>query len=110
MNLRNTMVSTHLKILDLIELIKERTEISSNRICIYRDLCLESLMENSKTLDSYGFVGGDYNTILSRKEKVAIFYDYDILDNDDPILNCDFYYHNYKYIPRAASRNHKEKI
>lgn len=59
-------------------------------------------MDNSRTLESYGFNGGEYNDVKERKEKTVIFYDYDILDNDDPILNCDFYYHDYKYVPASS--------
>lgn len=96
------MVTSHSKVIDLIELIIERTDIASNRICLYRELLIESLMENERTLESYGFIGGEYNEVKERKEKTIFFYDYDILDNDDPILNCDYYYHDYKYVPNSS--------
>lgn len=111
-HIRNTLVYSHLKVYELFDLITNKTDIVSNKISIYRELMIESLMDDDRTLESYGFKGGEYNQVLNSHEKCVFFYDYEILDNDDPILNCDFYYHDYKYTPpekKETARHHRVK-
>ena len=86
-----------MKVCDIIETIIERTDIASNKISLFRELVLDSYMENNKTLEEYGFIGGEYNKVASSHSKTLLYFDYDILENTDALLNSDFYFHDYKY-------------
>ncbi len=99
-----------MKVYDLVDIIKERTDIASTKITVFRDL--ESAMDENATLESFGFVGGEYNEVAKSHSKTILFYDYDVLPKKDPILNCDFYFHNYKYTPATktdASKSNRTK-
>ena len=97
-HIRDEIVYTHMKIFSLIELIRKRTDIASNMISIYTDTAKSktSQLDDTRTLESYGYQGREYNTVLKSNEKVTLFYDYKILHPIDPIINCDFYFHKYK--------------
>ena len=95
------MISVHEPIYELIEIIKFKKDIASTLIQIYKEATKikGTALEESKTLEFYGYKGGAYNDVLKNGEKVALFFDYAILGNDDPILNCDHYFHDYKSFP-----------
>jgi hypothetical protein len=99
-HIRDEIVYTHIKILSLIHLIRQKTEIKSNRIIIYRDnsRAKSSKLDENKSLEYYGIEGYSYDEAdqLSNVDKVILYYDYAILDNKDPILNSDFYFNDSK--------------
>jgi hypothetical protein len=97
-HIKNEIVYTHLKVYSLIELIKEKLDIASYKISIYREAnkSKANYLEENRTLEEYGYIGASYNDTLKSIDKVTLFFDYRILENDDPILNSDFYFHNYK--------------
>jgi hypothetical protein len=101
-HIKDEIICTNFKILSLIELIKEKNDIVSMKISIFHDTSKSkaSYLEENKTLESYGFAGKTYADCIESSEKVVLFFDYMILANDDPILNCDFYFHNYKSTPK----------
>ena len=102
-----------MKVYDLVDIIKDRTDIASTKFTIFRDHTLESAMDENDTLESFGFVGGDYNEVAKSHSKTILFYDYDVLSKKDPILNCDFYFHSYKYTPTSKtepSKSHRNKL
>ncbi len=101
-----------MKVYDLIDIIKDRTSIVSTKFTIFRDHTLESAMDENSTLENYGFVGGEYNEVAKSHNKTILFYDYDVLTKKDPVLNSDFYFHNYKYTPSTkseGSKSHRNK-
>lgn len=102
MHIKDEIVYTHLKVISLVEMIKERLDIVSNKISIYQDSSKSkvSYMDEHRTLEEYGFNGSNYNDVAQSADKTILYYDYSILGNDDPILNCDFYFHDYKYTPK----------
>ena len=99
-HIKDEIVYTHIKILSLIDLIRKKTEIKSNRIIIYRDnsRVKSSKLDENKNLEYYGIEGYNYEEAekLSNAEKIVLYYDYAILDNNDPILNSDFYFNDSK--------------
>lgn len=106
-HVRNYIVYSHMKVSDIIDIIKERTEIASNKISLFRELVLESFMENNKTLEDYGYIGAEYNKVASSHSKTLLYYDYDVLEKNDPLLNSDFYFHDYKYTSPVKAENSK---
>ena len=87
-----------MKVSNLIEIIKERTDIASKKFSIYLEMPLNknALMDENKTLEYYGLKGnGEYNDVLKGNEKTILYFDYAILGNNCPILNSDFYFHSY---------------
>lgn len=109
-HIKSLTIHTHVKIFDLIDMIKDKVDIASNKISIYRDITIESIMDEDKTLKDYGYKGRDYNIVLNDKQKNVFFYDYEILDNKDPILLSDFYFHDYQYTPPSKSeKSHRHR-
>ena len=90
-----------MKVSDLIEKIKEKTDIASHKISLFKEICIDSMMLDDQTLESYGFKGGEYNKILNSNSKTLIYYDYETLDNKDALLNCDYYFNGYKDVIAA---------
>jgi hypothetical protein len=99
-HIRDEIVYTHIKILSLIHMIKQKTEIKSNKIIIYRDnsRSKSSKLDESKSLEYYGIEGYSYDEAnqLVNFDKTVLYYDFAILDNQDPILNSDFYFSDSK--------------
>lgn len=80
-------------------MIKERLHVASYKISIFRDATKlkAAYLDESLTLEECGFVGSpNYNEVLKNADKHILYFDYLILDTDDPILKADFYFHNYK--------------
>lgn len=98
-HIKDEIVDTKSKIISLIELLKDRLDIASYKISIFQDPAKTkaSYLDESRTLESYGFTGADYQEALHNNEKTVLYFDYFILNNNDPILNCDFYFNDYKY-------------
>ena len=98
-HIKEEIVNTKTKIYSLIELLKDRLDIVSYKISIYQDVSKSknSYLDENRSLESYGYAGGAYNDVLQSNEKVVLFFDYWILKNEDPILNCDFYFNSYKF-------------
>jgi hypothetical protein len=96
-HLKDVMISIHEPIYELIEIIKQETDIASTMIQIYKEASKSkgTALDNSKSLEFYGYTGGPYNDVKKSSEKLMLFYDYATLGNDCPILNCDFYFHSY---------------
>ena len=106
-HIKDEIVYSHLKVFSLIELIKEKTDIASNKIILYQDYKTSTgeksgKMDIEKTLEEHGYMGKNYNE-LNDSEKVNIFFDYKILGDNDPILKSDFYFHDYKNTKRIAN-------
>ena len=95
-HLRNLIVYTHMKVSGLIDKIKEKTDIASYKISLFKEICIDSMMLEDQTLESYGFKGGEHNKILNSNSKTLIYYDYETLDTKDALLNCDYYFNGYK--------------
>jgi hypothetical protein len=56
-----------------------------------------SSLDQFKTLEELGFSGStSYEDAERGVEKTIIFFDYAIVTSDCPILNSDFYFHDYK--------------
>jgi hypothetical protein len=52
-------------------------------------------MEDSKTLEDYGFIGeSDYNSVFNGSKKHVLYYDFSVSNILDPILNCDYYFND----------------
>lgn len=99
-HLKSLIVFVQMRVYELIDIIKERTAVASNKITVFRDSNIDSILEENATLASYGFAGGEYNEVAKSHSKTIFFYDYEIIDdNKCPILNSDYYYHDYKNIP-----------
>lgn len=96
--IKDQIVSCNMKIISLIEIIKNKTDIASTKISIFTDTSRskQSHLDENKTLRHYGFTGAPYNDVAAGNDKTVLYYDYAILGNNDPILNCDIYFHNYK--------------
>lgn len=98
------MIVTHSTIYSLIELIKQKVDIASSRISIYRDVTKskQSYLEETKTLEECGLAtgAGAYNDVFKSQDKLTLYYDFKILNNDDPILNCDYYFSDYKFLTK----------
>ena len=98
-HLKDVIISIHEPVYELIEIIKERTDIASTLIQIYREATKSkgTALEERHSLEHYGFTGGtSYDEVAKSIEKSVLFFDYAILGTDDPILNCDHYFSNYK--------------
>lgn len=99
-HIRDEIVYTHIKVYSLINLIKQKTQITSNKIIIYRDntRSKSSKLDEFKNLEYYGIEGYSYEEAkqLTHVDRVLLYYDYAILDNNDPILNSDFYFNDMK--------------
>ncbi|CAF0754073.1 unnamed protein product [Brachionus calyciflorus] len=97
-HIKEEIVNTKTKIISLIEMLKERLDIASYKISLYQDVSKtkSSYLDESSTLENYGYSGVSYNEAVQSSDKVILFFDYWILRNDDPILNCDFYFNSYK--------------
>jgi hypothetical protein len=83
----------------LLELIKDKKEIASNKLTLYQDYRATTgerigKMDPDKTLEQHGYIGKIYND-LTDADKIVLFFDYRVAYGDDPILNSDFYFHNY---------------
>ena len=98
-HIKNEIVNTKSKIISLVELLKDRLDIASYKISIFQDPAKTkgSYMDENKSLENYGFVGLDYNQTMLNNEKIILYFDYYILKDNDPILNCDFYFNDYKF-------------
>ncbi|RNA05719.1 Calcium-dependent kinase 5 [Brachionus plicatilis] len=98
-HIKDEIVNTKWKIISLVELLKERLDIASYKITLFQDQTKAkgSNLDEGRTLESYGYTGTDYQQALSNNEKTILYFDYYILNNDDPILNCDFYFNDYKF-------------
>ena len=59
-------------------------------------------MDPEKTLEQHGYIGKIYND-LNESEKIVLFFDYKVIGGDDPIMNSDFYFHNYKNGKKVVS-------
>jgi hypothetical protein len=105
--IKDVIVYSHMQIYGLIEMIREKTDIASNKICIYREAnrSKSSYLDEERTLESYGFVGLPYDQMLKKNEKLVLYYDYYLFADYDPILNCDFYFHNYPKNSTKASNS-----
>ena len=97
-HLKDIIISIHETIYSLIQIIKEKTDIASTLIQVYKDTgkAKSSILDEDKTLEYYGYTGGSYNDVLKSNEKILLYFDFSTLNNNDPILNCDYYFFNYK--------------
>lgn len=80
-------------------MIKERLDVASYKISIYRDSSMTKVayLNEKWTLEECGFIGSsNYNEVLKSTEKTMLYFDYVIVNSEDPILRSDFYYHEYK--------------
>jgi hypothetical protein len=93
-----------MKVHSLIELIKDKLDIVSYKISIYRDIqkSKSSYLEEHKSLEDYGYKGELYEDALKSSDKLALYFDYRVLNNDDPILNSDYYFNDYKYFSKKT--------
>jgi hypothetical protein len=96
-HVKDIMISIHEPVYELIEIIKEKTDIASMMIQIYKESSKSkgTALDNSKSLEYYGYTGGLYNEVKKNGEKLVLFYDYATLGTDCPILNSDYYFHSY---------------
>ena len=94
-HLKDEVVYTHLKVYSLVELIRNKLDICSIKLVIYEDAARLKQLDEKKTLEECGYEGDpsyDKVAALASSDKHVLFYDYAILNNNDPILNCDFYF------------------
>lgn len=98
-HIKDEIVNSKSKIISLIQLLKDRLDIASYKISIFQDPTKTkgSYMDENKSLENFGFVGSDYHQTLHNNEKIILYFDYYILTDNDPILNCDFYFNDYKF-------------
>jgi hypothetical protein len=98
-HVKDEIVYSHLMVSSLLELIKDKKEIASNKLTLYQDYRATTgerigKMDPDKTLEQHGYIGKIYND-LNDADKIVLFFDYRVAYGDDPILNSDFYFHNY---------------
>jgi hypothetical protein len=94
------VISIHESIYSLVEIVKRKTDLATSLIQIYRDTskAKSSILDENKTLENYGFTGGEFNTISKQSgdQKATLYFDFSILPHSDPILNSDYYFNSYK--------------
>lgn len=94
-HLRNEILYSHMKIYSLKEFIKQKFEIASNAIYLFSEINSTRSMEDSKTLEDYGFIGeSEYNSVFNGSKKHVLYYDFSVSNILDPILNCDYYFND----------------
>lgn len=89
---KDELLYSHLTIFSLIEMIKKKADIASNRISIFKDPSRHKSvkLEEGKTLEECGYKGGPHEN----PKEYVVFYDYTTVLRDDPIINSDFYFIN----------------
>ena len=98
-HVKDEIVYSHLRVSSLIEIIKEKKDIATNKLLLYQDYKATTgerigKMDPDKTLEQHGYIGKIYND-LNDADKIVLFFDYRVVGGNDPILNSDFYFHNY---------------
>lgn len=98
-HIKDLVISIHEPIYELIEIIKERTDIASSLIQVYKEASKSkgTALDDHRTLEYYGYTGDtSYNAAVKSSDKIVLFYDFALLENGlDPILHCDFYFNSY---------------
>jgi uncharacterized ubiquitin-like protein YukD len=96
-HLRDVIISIHEPVYELIEIIKERTDIATSLMQVYKEASKSkgTALDENRSLEYYGYAGGQYNDVKKSADKIMLFYDYATLGNDCPILNSDFYFSDY---------------
>ena len=92
--MKNEIIYSHMKIFSLKEMIKKRFDIAADEIFLFNDISTSNLipMENSKTLEDYGYKGeSDYNSVYSGSKKIILYYDFSV-GKPDAIIHCDYYF------------------
>lgn len=98
-HVKDEIVYSHLRVSSLIEIIKEKKDIATNKLLLYQDYKATTgerigKMDPDKTLEQHGYIGKIYND-LNDADKIVLFFDFRVVGGNDPILNSDFYFHNY---------------
>jgi hypothetical protein len=91
------VVCTHTKVNQLVDMIIQKTDIASYKINIFREISIDSLMDEDETLESFGLKSGPYNKVSSSHSKTVLYYDYEMMEKTDAVLASDFYFHKYEY-------------
>ena len=100
-HIKDLVISIHEPIYELIEIIKERTEIASYLIQVYKEASKSkgTALDDHRTLEYYGYTScGDssYNAAAKSSDKIVLYYDFALLEGGlDPILHCDYYFNSY---------------
>lgn len=84
------LVYSHATVLYLLQIVKERIALESNRLALFTDesRSVEAQLPPACTLEECGIAGGSFD----KPEDVLLYYDYVIEFTDCPILNSDHYF------------------
>ncbi|CAD5117476.1 DgyrCDS6243 [Dimorphilus gyrociliatus] len=84
------LVHSHATVSYLLQLVKERIALESNRLALFTDdsLTIEAQLPPASTLEECGISGGSYD----KPQDVLLYYDYVVEFTGCPILNSDHYF------------------
>ncbi len=90
-HIRDEMAYTHMSVYSLKQLVKQKADIASTQITLFRDPTSNSrhsVLDETLTLEESGLKGGPFD----RPKEYCIYYDYATSFHFDPLMSSDFYF------------------